>query len=99
MRLCSSGFGDSDIDVFFYGLTPKAAKRKLRSLLQQLAANADTDQPPKDDSDDDWQYGYCCCEEESHCNEHVSRMHMQGIRCNLASSLMQAVNIQYASSS
>lgn len=39
MHLASSGFGDSDIDVFFYGLAPKAADDKLQQLMQQLHSN------------------------------------------------------------
>jgi hypothetical protein len=35
----TSGFGDSDIDVFFWGLSPAAATSKLQRLMQQLHAN------------------------------------------------------------
>jgi hypothetical protein len=59
MQLSSSGFGDSDIDVFFHGLTPKEAKLKLRGLLKQLAANADR---PCDDA---VLHGYCSSDEEA----------------------------------
>jgi predicted nucleotidyltransferase len=66
MHLSSSGFGDSDIDVFFYGLTPKEARHKLRGLLRQLAANAARQR------DGAILHGYCSSDEDvfsddSHC--------------------------------
>eukprot|EP00775_Hariotina_reticulata_P008499 gene8499-8681_t len=36
MSLATSGFGDSDIDIFFYGLDRQQATLKLRTLLEQL---------------------------------------------------------------
>ena len=36
LRVATSGFGDSDIDVFFYGLTPQQANNKLKQLRKQL---------------------------------------------------------------
>jgi hypothetical protein len=35
----ASGFGDSDVDVFFWGLSPAAASSKLQQLLQQIHSN------------------------------------------------------------
>lgn len=35
----SSGFGDSDVDVFFWGMDLAEATRKLQLLLQKLHAN------------------------------------------------------------
>lgn len=40
MHLASSGFGDSDIDVFFYDLSPEQANEKLEELQSQLSANS-----------------------------------------------------------
>ena len=40
MQLASSGFGDSDIDIFFHGLTPAQATKKLKLLLTQLHNNS-----------------------------------------------------------
>jgi hypothetical protein len=36
MVVASSGFGDSDIDVFFYGLSPSEATAKLEALGAHL---------------------------------------------------------------
>lgn len=35
-----SGFGNSDIDLFIYGLSPKEANKKLREITMQIKAAA-----------------------------------------------------------
>jgi hypothetical protein len=39
LSTATSGFGDSDIDVFCWGLSPAAASAKLQQLMQQLHSN------------------------------------------------------------
>lgn len=40
MQLASSGFGDSDSDIFFHSLTPAQATHKLKRLLTKLHNNS-----------------------------------------------------------
>lgn len=39
LTTATSGFGDSDVDVFFWGVSPEASSAKLQHLLQRLHAN------------------------------------------------------------